>query len=412
MGRVACALLILPAGMLAQRSAPSATLSAPMTRCIDSIPKTSPARLDASHQIYVEQETVVPQRDGRVLVAGAPVFVWKDAGGRYDLLAQDSLFGMIIDTSLVVHAVPPPMPGHPVDGMRAAPLPDGWWLATFAEVVPAQMPRRPTVLAMWAGETDGTRWRALTKLPMVADSLETMGMSDLVWRDGRARLAVPFARDRRRLVVLYALDRNGWTARIEDLGYMSYVQLALSPVRDLMALVRPMEGVARDHNSLFLYTKMPEDSTWTNTASIARGGRDPIYEPLFAGESPRVLSWRRKAEDTDSNDLWFVTLDERGDSISNPVHLGSGAKVASLASRHGHAVLATADRKWPNPTLQLYELGDASTIARQSMTTDYRGLLGVAVTPKNVILVAARAAASPRDPAVVSVLQTHAWRCR
>ena len=67
--------------------------------CFDTAATITPARLDERHLVYVEQETVVPNRGGRILVAGAPVYVWRNAGNRYDLLGLDSLFGMIIEPS-------------------------------------------------------------------------------------------------------------------------------------------------------------------------------------------------------------------------------------------------------------------------------------------------------------------------
>jgi hypothetical protein len=412
--RVVCAawLVLTAASALDAQSSGSAPGTAvALQRCMDTAATAAPARLDAEHLIYVEQETVVSQRDDRVLVAGNPVFVWRDRGDRYDLLGLDSLFGMVIEPSLSVHAIPKPMNGRSFDGMRAAALPDGWWLVTFAEVVPTQTPTRPTVIGMWTGETDGTRWRSLQKLPMIADSIETWGISALAWRDGRARLAVPFMHDHRRMIVLYALDEGRWSARIDTLGFMSYVALALSPSRDLMAVVRPLETVDSDDNSLFLYTKSPRDSIWTNSAQIVRGRDDPVRDPLFSGEHPRVLSWRRTSATSRSAEAWFATVSQNGDSISTPTNLATGATLTSLASRSGHAILAIADRVWPNPTLQFVELGESSPIAKQSMHTNYRSLIGLELTHANVVLIAARAAATPRDPVVVSILQTHAWRC-
>lgn len=410
-GIVAWLVLATPLALDAQARGPATTTSAVPRRCMDTAAVVRPARLDDRHQIYVEQETVVAQRDGRVLVAGAPVFVWKDAGERFDLLAQDSLFGMVIDTSLAVRAIPKPMQVRSFDGMRAAALPDGWWLVAFAEVIPAHMPKRPTVVAMWTGETDGTQWRSLQRLPMIADSLETDGMSALVWQDGRARIAVPFKHDHRRLVVLYALDGGRWSARIQHLGHMSYVALALTPSRDLMAVVRPFESEVEDKNSLFLYVKSPIDSVWLNLAHMVRGGQEPVRDPLFAGDTPRVLSWRRSVTTSGPGDAWFATLSESGDSISTPTYLATGATLTSLASRHGHTVVAIADRAWPNPTLQMLELGDSTVVASHRVTSAYRGLIALTLTPTNVLLVAAQAAASSRDPAVVSVIQTHTWRC-
>ena len=147
------------------------------------------------------------QTDGRVLVAGNPVFVWRDRGNGFDLLARDSLFGMVIDSGAVVRGIPSPLPGRHLDAVRAAAMPDGWWLVVFAEVVPSEPSAIPPVIAMWTGETDGKNWRGLRTLPLIADSLNVPYMSPLAWRDGRARIVVPFQRDHQRGVVLYSLER-------------------------------------------------------------------------------------------------------------------------------------------------------------------------------------------------------------
>ena len=85
----------------------------PVRSCLDTAATIVPARLDEQHLIYVEQETVEANRDGRILVAGGPVYVWRNAGARYDLLGLDSLFGMIIEpSSNFVRAIPLPLPGR------------------------------------------------------------------------------------------------------------------------------------------------------------------------------------------------------------------------------------------------------------------------------------------------------------
>ena len=46
-----------------------------------------------------------------------------------------------------------------------------------------------------------------------------------------------------------------------------------------------------------------------------------------------------------------------------------------------------------------------------SKPSEYRGLFGAALTSNRVVLIASKAGQPPRDPAVISMLETYAWRC-
>jgi hypothetical protein len=72
---------------------------------------------------------------------------------------------------------------------------------------------------------------------------------------------------------------------------------------------------------------------------------------------------------------------------------------------------AIYDRRWPDPILQLLERFGAAEVSRYSRVTKYRGLLGLAVTRDRAVVVGSLAAENPRDPAVVSIIETHTWRC-
>ena len=403
------ALFALP-HVLAAQSGDSAA-AAPPFRCMDTTATTIPARLDARHLIYVEQETVVAHPDGRILVAGSPVFVWRESDlGRHEMLKADSLFGMVIDsTSSAVRAIPSPLPGRSLDGVRAAALPDGWWLVTFAEVSPRQMPKHPIVKRMWAGETDGTHWRELRMLPVVGDSLDPTKMSNLAWRDGRARLAVQYPHDGWTYAAMYSLDRGVWSARTENLRLTNYIDFSLSPTHDLMAIVRPSEDGPADINSLYLFAKRAEDSVWTNKAWIVVGDKSPVYEPRFTGDSARVLSWLR--EDGASWDAWFANVDARGDSVGRIHHLSRGAIEAASASRGANHVWAIHDRGRPTATLRVIESGGSPALASRITATDYAGLIGVAIARNRVVVVASRPSSSPRAPDVISVIHSYPWRC-
>jgi hypothetical protein len=408
---VAAIVALAPALPLSAQSKDSLVVpkAAPFS-CLDTSATIAPARLDARHLIYVEQQTVVGQEDGRVLVAGSPVFVWRDRGNGFDLLARDSLFGMVIDTGAVVRGIPSPLPGRRLDAVRAAAMPDGWWLVAFAEVVPPEGSATPAVIAMWAGETDGTNWRGLRTLPMIADSLNAPFTSQLAWRDGRARLVVPFQRDHNRGVVLYSLNESQWSATKHDVGPLSYAAIALSPTHDIMAVVKPVLDTIADINSLFLYAKLPSDSSWSTGTRVLRAGLDPVRDPLFSTDA-RVLTWRRLRPAIGEREVWFTMVNSRGDSVSTLNRIANGAEELKI-SRAGDALMwAIYDRKWPDPTLQLFERTDADGVRRHARITRYKGLLGLAIAQTRAVVVASLAAESPRDPAVVSIIETHTWRC-
>jgi hypothetical protein len=295
--------------------------------------------------------------------------------------------------------------------MRAAALPDGWWLVTFAEVEPRQMPKHPIVKRMWAGETDGTRWRDLRPLPVLGDSLNSMQISNLAWRDGRARLAVQYPHDGWTYGAMYSLDDGVWSARTENLRLTNYIAFSLSPTHDLMAIVRPSEDGPPDINSLYLFAKRAEDSVWTRKSWIVVGGEHPVQEPMFSGDSVRVLSWRRTSDDGAHWDAWFATVDARGDSVGRITNVGPGAIEMAVASSGAQHVWAIHDRGKPTATLRVVEGDGSPTLASRTAATDYAGLIGVALTRNRVIVVASRPSSDLRAPDVISVIHTHAWRC-
>ena len=228
--------------------------------CVEPKPIVTPARIGSKNFLYVEQETVTPQSDGRVLVAGNPVFLWGRLGKIWDVLPQDTLMGMIVSPPARVLALRSPIPGRPFSGVRSAALPDGWWLVTFAEVVAASAPVAPRVISYWSAETDGMVWRSLQQLPSVSDSLNASESSALVLRDGRAMLAVPAWRAGQHRVVLFVRERGAWSATNAYVGRYSYVALAATASRDVLAVVGPDSTEREDNNSLFIFRKSPSDT--------------------------------------------------------------------------------------------------------------------------------------------------------
>ena len=419
------ALALAPTGLAAAQRASKAKVSGarrpiaaassgPVRGCLDTAATIAPARLDERHLIYVEQETVVPNRDGRILVAGAPVYVWRDARDRYDLLGLDSLFGMIVEpSSKFVRPIPSPLPGRVLKGMRAAALPDGWWLVTFAEVFSVQEPRRPNVIAMWAGETDGSSWRAVVKLPAVSDTLDPLRFSALAVHDGRVRLAAVTARDWQRRVVLFSRDDGRWAVRAHDLGLASFAAIIATPSSDLLAVVRPdtTPGV-EDHNSLFLYTKALADTLWTPHPRLWRGGSEPVHQPLFAGEFGRPLLLWSTGPMFRSTSAWALSLATIPDSTAAPIPMRAYVSDLVASSLGDAGVIATYDRGGPTRDIHVFEYHEPLRVSLAlSKPSEYRGLFGAALTPDRLVLIASKAGRPPRDPAVISMLETYAWRC-
>jgi hypothetical protein len=365
------------------------------------------------HLVYVEQETVVTGSDDRILVAGNPVFVWRRAASGWDLLARDSLFGMVIDSGTSrVRAIPTPLPGRTLDGMRAAPLPGGWWLVVFGEVVPASQMIDPPVVAMWVGETDGTRWRGLQRLPAVRDSLEILTVSRLDVRGGRVRFTVKAKRDRHRRVIVFARDAGRWTTSEHAFGSADYAAITSTSSQDLLAVVRLDTTEVRDANSLFLYARPHDDTAWTLVARIARGLQAPVHRPQFVpDEETPLLVWQ--TEDPAGNtEGWMAETSGRVSAPSPPLHFGSGMRVLETAARGGSAVIATTDLGRPSTT-QLFEIHRPERIARVARrTTSFKGLTSVALARRRAVVIQSQPSATSRDPAVISLLETHAWRCR
>jgi len=211
------------------------------------------------------------------------------------------------------------MPGHVLKGMRAAALSDGWWLVAVAEVISVQQPKRPNVIAMWVGETDGSSWRAVQKLPAIADTLEPLRFSALALRDGRVRLAAVVTRDWQRRVVLFSRDDGRWVVRAHDVGLSERAAITSTPTLDLLAVVRPDTTLRVDTNSLFLYTKAPEDTLWTPHPRVWRGGGDPVRQPLFAGEPSKPLLLWSTGPMFRATSVWALPLATIADSTAAPI---------------------------------------------------------------------------------------------
>jgi hypothetical protein len=305
------------------------------------------------------------------------------------------------------------LPGRVLKGMRAAALADGWWLVTFAEVFSVQKPRKPNVIAMWAGETDGSSWRAVEKLPAVSDTLDPLRFSGLATGgDGRVRLAAVVRRDWQRRVVLFSRDGGRWTAPAYDLGLAEFAAISAASSLDLLAVARPDTTVRVDRNSLFLYTKAPADTLWTSHPRLWRGGGDPVHQPVFAGEASRPLLIWPTGPMFRSSSVWALSLATIPDSAATPIPIPAYVSDLVASSLGDAGLIATYDRGGPTREIRVFEYHEPLRVNQVlAKPTEYRGIFGAALTPDRVVLVASKAGQPPRDPAVISMLETYAWRC-
>lgn len=384
--------------------------------CLATSPLIVDALLDGRHPVYVEQETVVSQSDGRVLVAGSPVFVWERRGERYELVDQDTIVGMVVRTPSDVRAVASPLPGRSLTEFRSAALADGWWLVTFAEVAPSHLPppQRPRVLAVWAGETDGTRWRAVERLPATPDSLETGLTSRLAWRDGRAMLAMLSITGDRRRVTLFTRQSGAWSTTAVDVALPAYVDVAATATHDVLVVVRPDTTEREDINSLFVHTRSKSRPDWTSGVRLVRGDRSPVRSPVLnETDGGLLLSWRITSDQARLGTAWSTWLDPSGAPAAPISRVTGDARQLTGAIGRGGGVWAVTDRTWPLSLLQLIEHdGHGAIVGAHASATTTRGMIGLALTSRHAVLIASRPARSSGEPAVISVIQSYPWRCQ
>ncbi|HEX7930633.1 MAG TPA: hypothetical protein VF470_06975, partial [Sphingomicrobium sp.] len=268
----------------------------------------------------------------------------------------------------------------------------------------------PNVIAMWVGETDGSSWRAVEKLPAVSDTLDPLRFSALAMHDGRVRLAAIATRGWQRRVVLYSRDDGRWTVRDYDVGLSEYAALTATATSDLLAVARPDTTLrVEDNNSLFLYTKSPTDTLWTSYPRLWRGKMDPVQQPLFVNDSRQLLLWVTGPV-LRARSAWALSLATFPESTAEPILMLAYASHLVASSLGDAGVIATYDR--PTRDVHVFEYHEPLRVNLVlSKPTDYRGLFGAALTSDRVVLIASKAAQPPRDPAVISMLETHAWRC-
>lgn len=416
MGAALALLLFAPLPSSAQSRTKTRSVGETANGCVDFRVTDAPARLDDHHTLYVEQEAVSAQRDGRVLVAGQPVFLWRHTGARQELIEQDSIIGMVITPPFKLRALTSPLRGRSLTSIRSVGLPDGWWLMTFAEIVPEQSPAiTPRVLALWAAETDGSTWRRVERLPTVSDSLvlATNATSELSYGNQHVLFAMQSVRGAEPRVVLYERGAAAWSATSVYLGNRAYVAAAETDSHELLAVVRNDSTEQEDFNSLFLYARAHGDTAWTNRGRLVRGYRTPVRDPHFDARSDGVLlTWSVSSENGREDDGWFTRLGTAGELLGPIRHVTDQARLLYHAARGDRGVWVGSNGRRPLRGLQLVEHDGSTTPIHSVVSTNtYGGLLGAALTADFLTIIASQPGASTDDPAVISIIKSYPWRC-
>ncbi|HEX7979527.1 MAG TPA: hypothetical protein VF461_13055, partial [Gemmatimonadaceae bacterium] len=109
---------------------------------------------------------------------------------------------------------------------------------------------------------------------------------------------------------------------------------------------------------------------------------------------------------------WVESLATISDSAATPISMPTYASKLVASSLGDVGVVATYDGGGPTRDIRVFEYHKPLRVSVVlSKPTEYRGLFGAALTQDRVVLIASKAAQPPRDPAVISMLETYAWRC-
>jgi hypothetical protein len=193
-----------------------------------------------------------------------------------------------------------------------------------------------------------------------------------------------------------------------------FAAIIATPSLDLLAVVRPDSTLrVEDHNSLFLYTKAPRDTLWMSHPRLWRGGLDAAaHQPLFTGKAGQPLLLWTTGPMFRSTSAWALSLATITDSTTAPILIRAYASDLVASSLGDAGVIATYDRGGPTRDIRVFEYHEPLHVSLTlSKPSEYRGIFGAALTPDRLVLIASKAGQPPRDPAVISMLETYAWRC-
>lgn len=246
--------------------------------------------------VYIEPTAFVESADGKILLAGSPIYAFGfDDGGRPQPAEDPEIFGAVLHADGRVQAVPKPMDA-PLIQPRALALPDGGWEVVFGIDSTSNFEDSSYRMGARYGRFDGRRWSELEDPLANAASPRFPGSSGLVrnsqglWWATEAPPGSSFS------VRPTILNRNesGWNAtRFPDRA--AYIELAVGPENGALhaVAVRPDTTKERDGNSLFLHRM--EDGAWQPSSKLADSDEGRVHSPIleFSDGEPVVGWWAR-----------------------------------------------------------------------------------------------------------------------
>ncbi len=249
--------------------------------------------MEGGKQLAVEPQVLAVNSRGDALMMGAHNFLFEPAaGGKWARSADHPVLGVLIPRGGEPRIVDSPVPGRPVNSVRAVARKDGTWAAVLAEVSsPTGAPRPDSAVRLWYGEFDGTRWTTVEQLPRPAGALRTLNASSLVEYGNTVALAVITATpDGFRNVTIFTRRGGQWSYESVPTLFTSYADLAYSDTLGLvLAVTQPDMTLPSDGNSLFLWGR---GNGWKRLRKLVPSSRENVHHPrLVFSAAGGVLTW-------------------------------------------------------------------------------------------------------------------------
>ena len=381
--------------------------------CTEHVVHSRVARV-GENPIYIEPESFNTNARDASLLAGTPVYVW-DSTGKSESAPVNGALGVVIAPDGVLRLLTVPLEGKTIGAVRTAALSDGWWAIVFADIVPRQRAQDDAVVkALWYGESDGTHWRHLERLPSVGDTLTLDRLSALVVENDRALIAVPGNLAHQESIVTYSRDQTGWHVRTQPSFPIAYLTLGNTRTRDVLFVVGSDPRLIRDHNSLFELTKSPGEGSWNTAVRLVEGPSHPVHHPLVTSQDTGlIVSWLQQDPESGSRSVWYLHLRDDGSASGAPQHVDDDIlSQASTQLDDGAAWALTARDSASATDYSLHlETRTRAGATHRHIKSPFTTVLGIAPRHDSVMVVGPRPARSDADPPVVSLLLTVSRSC-
>lgn len=253
-------------------------------------------------ELYVEPVEFSASREGRLLLAGTPNYVWtRDSGGTLAAVARDSIFGALVDDSGRARMIPSPIDPQLLSGIRAVARSDGTWSVVFAELRPGtRFPENETAARLWYGVLDGVTWSRLEQLPVPTEGeLRSSSPSLLVQRGDTLAWAVKLDVSANRTNIAVFVRQNGkWAYEVVPTGTAAYIALERSDAHGFVLAVAQADRAAREASAIFLWAR---DPNWRVLRRVVPGTGESLHFPALALSSGGgILSWLAVVTDSSS----------------------------------------------------------------------------------------------------------------